>query len=111
MSEYNPDAWVMLKITTSKYSVYKVLAGWYGGFANGDRWKLNSGCTSVEKDGEFLVFSGWSGSTYRVHPNTYRLTGLTTQVLSNFQKEIEGTADASIEVMPEETNWMELNYD
>ena len=109
MSEYNPDKWVMLKITHSGHSTYKVLAGWGGSYLHGQSWKLNSGCTKIEQDGDYFLFSGYSGSVYRCHKNGYGTTGYTAQILSGFLKDAE-EVNAQIEVMPEETNWMEIDY-
>jgi hypothetical protein len=78
---------------------YKVLAGWYGGYANGDSWKINSGITKVDKVDGVYEFSGYSGSSYFCHQSVERLTGLTAGVLSSLQKDIE-TIGASIEVVP-----------
>ena len=64
MREYNPDKWVMLKFNHNGEDIYKVLASWYGGFTTGDSWKLNSGVTKVEQDGNLFLFHGSSGSVY-----------------------------------------------
>jgi len=45
MSDYYPDRWVVVKI--GEENLYKVFACWYGGYARGDSWKLNSGITRV----------------------------------------------------------------
>ena len=114
MREYNPDVWVMLKFNYNGEVIYKILAGWYGGYTSGDSWKLNSGCTKVEKDGDFLLFSGSSGSVYRVpaDPHGYRMSGLTSNIYLSFQKQIEDNGDSTItmEMMPADTNWTELDY-
>jgi len=111
MSEYQPDVWVMLRITSKLVSakpVYKILAGWYGGYAKDDIWKLNSGCTSVETDGDYYVFTGSSGSRYRCHENLYRTNYLTGSVLADLQK---NTTTSTIQLMPETTNFLELDYE
>ena len=110
MTTYNPDKWVMLKFTTPKYTVYKVLASWYGGFTRGDSWKLNSGVTKVEQDGDLYLFHGSSGSVYQVHKDAYGMSGYTMGVLSSFQKDVDETEDVTLELLPEETNWLELDY-
>lgn len=99
MSDYHPDAWVIIKITKGDEIIFKVLAGWYGGYANGDSWKINSGITKVDKVDAVYEFSGYSGSSYFCHQSVERLTGLTAGVLSSLQKDIE-TIGASIEVVP-----------
>ena len=111
MSEYKPDKWVMLKFISEGQTTYKVLASWYGGFANGDSWKLNSGVTKIQEDGQCYLFSGYSGSVYRCHKNTYGMSAYTMGILASFQKDAEGLEGVSIELMPEETNFMEINYE
>ena len=64
MSEYHPDNWVVLKLKAGKgaYPVYKVLAGWSGGYLHGDAWRINSGISKVTENGDYLEFWGHSGS-------------------------------------------------
>lgn len=109
MSEYTPDRWVMLKIVHSGHTTYKILAGWGGSFTYGASWKLNSGCTKVEEVEDYYAFSGYSGSVYFCRKTAYGLTGYTAQVLEGFLKDAE-EIPAQIEMMPEETNWMEIDY-
>lgn len=110
MSTYLPDAWVVLKIRQGKTVAYKVFAGWYGGYLGSDSWKLNSGITVVEKDGDNYLFSGHSGSTYVCHKNCYRMTGLMHSVFAGFVKEIEKAEDAELVVFPEETEFEKISY-
>lgn len=109
MSDYTPDRWIMLKITHSGHSTYKILAGWGGSYLYGQSWKLNSGCTKVEQEGDYFLFSGYSGSVYRCHKNGYGTTSYTAQILNSFMDDAV-EANAQIEVMSEETNWMEIPY-
>lgn len=96
--QYTPDTWAILKITTSTEVLYKVLAGWYGGYFEGDSYKINSGITSIKKFSENYEFYGYSGSTYWCHEDSERLTGLTSSILSSWQKSLAGTT--TIEVVP-----------
>lgn len=69
-NEYRPDNWVIVKITNEEEPLYKILAGWSGGYLYGDSWKLNSGITEVALDGENeILFHGYSGSVYRCRRN------------------------------------------
>jgi hypothetical protein len=113
MTTYNPDKWVMLKFTNKGKVIYKVLASWYGGYAKGDSWKLNSGCTGIEEDGQLYRFSGSSGSVYQVHKATYGMSGYTMGVFASFKKQIEDLNDPEVtmELMPDTTNFMELHYE
>lgn len=110
MSEYNPDCWVMLKFTHGETPVYKVLASWYGGYARGDTWQLNSGVVRVEEDGQCYVFHGASGSVYRCHKSTYGMSMFTRGILANFQADIEEANAVTLDLLPEETNFMEIDY-
>jgi hypothetical protein len=110
MSEYNPDKWVILKITHKGEPVYKVLASWGGSYLHGQSWKLNSGITKVEEDGQCYLFHGSSGSVYRCHKQMYGMTGYTHGVLASFQKQADENEHMTIDMLPEETNFMEIDY-
>jgi len=58
---YHPDKWVVFELKGDDPH-YRVLAGFYGGYLDGDHWRLNSGITKVEADGDYLLFEGQSGS-------------------------------------------------
>lgn len=111
--DYSPDRWVMLSIKSSELHspTYKILAGWFGGFATGDSWKLNSGITKVEEDSDFYFFHGHSGSVYRCHKKEYGLCGITSSVLTNFQHQIKDIPNSSIEVVPEDFNFLGVTYE
>ena len=106
MSEYYPDNWVILKITNEDETIYKVLAGWSGGYLDGDAWRMNSGITKVEQNGGFYEFYGQTGSIYVCHKDTYRLT-MANAGMYNQLKEQFGDA---VELMPEDTDWMEVEW-
>lgn len=110
MNEYNPEAWVVLKFVTPTYTIYKVLAGWYGGYTGGDYWKLNSGITKVEVDGDYYLFHGYSGSVYKCHKEAYRLSSLMTSTYDSFQYQVMQAPDVTLELMPSETNFLEIEY-
>ena len=84
--DYTPDRWIVIKVNSPTDSVEKVLAGWYGGFTEGDFWKLNSGNEEVIDKGDHYVFKGYSGSEYICYKNRYGLTGLTSSILEHFKK-------------------------
>jgi hypothetical protein len=87
MSFYTPDAWHILKIDGYKSEdgpIYKVLAGWYGGYAGSDSWKLNSGITKITDCGDYYDIDGYSGSTYRCYKRVERFTGLMYGMLDHW---------------------------
>ncbi len=111
MREYTPDRWVMLKFNHNGVVIYKILGSWYGGYARGDSWKLNSGVTKIEEDGQTFLFHGSSGSVYRCHKNGYGMSGYTSGVYASFQKEVSEAEGVTLELLPEETNFMEIHYE
>ncbi len=68
MTTYTPNSWVIIKISgVEDKPCYKVLAGWSGGYLDGDSWQLNSGIVKVEFDEEYYSFTGSSGSVYKCY--------------------------------------------
>jgi hypothetical protein len=94
MTTYTPDAWVILKIIdqtpdAQEPVIYKVLAGWYGGYLNGDSWKINSGITDYTRYGDRVEFKGYSNSVYQCGYNCERFTGLTGSIFESFSKDMK----------------------
>jgi hypothetical protein len=112
VSDYIPDRWVVVKISgyeDRSKPVYKVFACWYGGYAGSDSWKLNSGITKVTLEGNVYSFEGSSGSVYECHKDSYGYNMYGGSVLNNM---IEKSKEhgIEIEVLPENTNWLEIDY-
>ena len=106
MSEYLPDNWVVLKIDYKGKAIYKVLAGWSGGYLDGDSWRMNSGITRVEDHETYYSFYGYSGSVYKVWKDHYGLRMNNVDVYNQLKVRY---GDA-VEAMPEDTDWVNLEY-
>jgi hypothetical protein len=91
MSEYNPDSWVIVAITTPKETIHKLLAGWYGGYLGSDSWKLSSGFKDVTLEDDVYTIPQYSGSVYRVRKNDERMSGFTSSIYAGFVKQLEGS--------------------
>jgi len=111
-----PDKWVVIKIGTEE-PIYKVFATWYGGYLDGDSWKMNSGIKGVDISNEtfsgdfsgFFIFHGYSGSAYKCHYKAYGTSSYTQGVLDSIIKKAkEAYPDKPIEVLPEDTDWINL---
>lgn len=63
---YNPDKWVILKFKDKNNTWYKVLGSWYGGYINGDSWRMSSGLVRIEDKEDHYDMHNHSGSIYRV---------------------------------------------
>jgi hypothetical protein len=111
MSDYRPDKWIVVKITGKDNApIHKVFACWYGGYAGSDSWKLNSGITKATLEGNVYSFEGSSGSVYECHKDIYGTNFYGSSVLSSLIDQVE-TSGGMMEVLPEETNWLEINYE
>ena len=110
MNEYMPDKWVVVKIEGNEFPLtYKVFACWYGGFTDSNSWKLNSGITKVTKKHNCYSFEGHSGSVYKCITGTYGTHMYGNGVLQDIIERAK-EADISVEVMPEDTDWLSLDY-
>ena len=107
MSVYYPDNWVVLKLNNENKTLYKVLAGWSGGYLGGDEWRMNSGITKATIGGKHVIFEGTSGSQYRCHRDAYRLTMANSWVYNQLKERFGG----AVQLMPEDTEWMDLDYE
>ena len=108
---YFPDNWVVLKMKAGKgsYPIYKVLAGWSGGYLDGDSWRINSGITKVTKEGDdYLKFWGHSGSCYVCHKETNFLKMNNAHVYNKLKEQEQ--FDGQVQLMPEDTDWLNVKW-
>jgi hypothetical protein len=102
---YTPDNWVVVKLP----SCYKLFSGWTGGYLGADQWRLNSGITYcyMEQDGDYYFFTGFSGSTYRCHKDSYGLRMNNAQMFNEFQSQL---GEENFKMMPENTEWTTIEW-
>ena len=114
MSDYTPDNWVVVKMKGDTPH-YRVLAGWSGGYLNGDSWRMNSGIVRVEEEiikynedysAHVYHFYGSSGSCYTCGKNTYGLR-MNNAGVWNQLEQLHGD---KVELMPEETDWINMDW-
>jgi len=105
MTNYNPDSWVIIKMTHKEETFYKVLGGWSGGYLNGTGWRLNSGIEEVTEDGSYYVFRGSSGSVYTCHKESYGLRMSTVDTWLSMKK----LYPDQVELLDDQ-NWLERNW-
>jgi len=93
MSTYTPDHWVIVKLEGEKVTggvLYKVLAGWYGGYVGSDSWKLNSGITKIVDKGDYYVIEGYSGSRYLCFKDSERMSFYTASIFADLGASLKG---------------------
>ena len=107
MSDYYPDNWVVLKINVPDIPpTYKVLAGWSGGYLDGDSWRMNSGITNVEEKPHHYEFHGRSGSVYCCGRKRYGLRMNNTGIYNKLKKHFGD----GVEMLPGDTLWEEVEW-
>lgn len=86
--------WVAINITSPEYGdIYKLLLGWYGSYATGDSWKINSGIVKVEDAGDYWKVFGESGSVYTCYKEAERFSRYTQMIFDNFSDDITKMGD------------------
>lgn len=106
MSNYCPDNWVIIKLKYDNDSHYRILAGWSGGYASGDAWRMNSGITKVEEDDRAYHFFGSSGSMYICGKRSYGIRMNNAHIWTQLQEIYKD----KVEMMPEDTDWMSIDW-
>ena len=108
--DYNPDAWMIVKITSPEDELhYRVFGVWRGSYLSGDSWKLNSGITKVEQNDKVYYFHGESGSIYKCDKKYWGTSGYGDQILSSFKEQLEKEGGA-LEIVPESTDPITIKY-
>lgn len=103
---YRPDNWVIIKINDYDTYYYKVLAGWSGGYAYGDSWRMNSGIKVFEETEDYYLFQGFSGAVYECHKEGYGLRMNNSGVWNELKKNY----GSIVELMPKDTDWGSLKW-
>jgi hypothetical protein len=103
--QYTPDNWVVIKFAGLDPH-YRVLAGWSGGYIDGDSWKMNSGITRVEVVGDHYHFIGSSQSVYVCHKHSYCLRGNNAHVW----EQLQNSHGDLVTMMDEDTDWSRLDW-
>jgi hypothetical protein len=87
--EYHPHKWLLLRITDGE-PLYKVFASFYGGYLDGDSWKMNSGITGIEDCGDCFRIHGYSRSVYVCPKESYGASAYGFSVVCRFEELSEG---------------------
>ncbi len=100
MSTYTPDCWEILRVTRSDGDVIdKVIAGWYGGFAGSNSWKISSGIEAVIDHGDHYEMPQSSGSTYMLGKGTRRMSGLMMSTFASFDESMKTSNMGTLELL------------
>lgn len=86
---YTPDRFIILKYLED--NSYAILAGWSGGYLDGDSWRRSSRLKSA-KSNEYGYEVTTESSTYQLRANAIGYTGLMHSILNQLSQ-LEEAAD------------------
>ena len=100
--DYVPDCWVVLELGNASQTIRKVFAGWYGGFTQGDSWKLSSGIVEAQEFDNRWEFKNHSGSLYVCYKAANRMSGYMTGIYNNWLAEAQDAGHYVVKDVSEE---------
>jgi len=103
--DYAPDKWMLIEIRGTDPH-YRVFGSWFGGYLDGDAWRMNSGILKVEQHGDYYYFHGHSGSVYRCHKDAYGANAYGWSNAQHLAKESGNT----MYLMDEPKNIMDIEW-
>ena len=100
MSDYTPDRWVIVRITSHKHpTIDKIVGSWYGGYAGSDEWRMSSGiCKVISQDDHYEVHN-YSGSVYMLFKGAEGTSAYTGSVLNNMATQIEESGEGMMRMI------------
>jgi hypothetical protein len=104
MSNYYPDKWVIVKFTTPTETYYKCLGGWFGGFAWGDSWRMNSGIDYIKETDDSYEVYGHSGSMYDCVKVREGMSFYMESVYNSYLKEAESLEEYSLQIVKSDSD-------
>ena len=99
-NQYQPDLWVVVEIKQEgKDPWHRILGSWYGGYLNGDSWRLSSGITRVVEHDRYYQVHNESGSIYTCMKGAEGMSRLANGVLNTWTKKMDESKTGSIAVI------------
>ena len=90
MSDYTPDKWAIVHITSPNHEpIDKVVGSWYGNFTGGNEWRMNSGIEKVVETENGYEVHGYSGSVYYCKKGSQGMSAYTEMVMNNMATQLE----------------------
>jgi hypothetical protein len=90
MSEYTPDRWTIVRITSpDNPQIDKVVGSWFGGYGGSDSWHMNSGIERIEEHDKHYNIHGYSGSVYKCYKGSEGWSAYTNMILNNMATQLE----------------------
>lgn len=91
MNEHIPHRWVITEISNRDETFCKVLAGWRGGYLDGDSYRVSSRVEGIKEKKGYLEVTTKSGATYICHKHSNGLTLLTSSIITKWEEASKGS--------------------
>lgn len=83
---YEPDRWVVIKGLLDGEEVTRIVAGWSGGYLDGDYWRISSVISVTQELDDRYEFDNESGSRYICYKRRWGFNGITANVFKQLQE-------------------------
>ena len=103
MSIYTPDRWQIVLLRNKTESIKKVFAGWYGGYVNGDSWKLSSGIIDTKEFEDRYEFLNHSGSLYICYKQNQGMSSYMSSIMKRWVEDSKEDPSVTIRLVDLET--------
>ena len=103
MSIYTPDRWQIVLLRNKTESIKKVFAGWYGGYVNGDSWKLSSGIIDTKEFEDRYEFLNHSGSLYICYKQNQGMSSYMSSIMNRWVEDSKEDPSVTIRLVDLET--------
>jgi len=103
MSIYTPDRWQVVLLRGKDTSIKKVFAGWYGGYASGDSWKLSSGIIGTKEFEDRYEFLNHSGSLYICYKQSQGMSSYMGSIMHGWVESSKEDPSVTIRLVDLET--------
>jgi hypothetical protein len=98
-----PDRWQVVLLRGKDTSIKKVFAGWYGGYANGDSWKLSSGIIGTKEFEDRYEFLNHSGSLYICYKQNQGMSSYMGSIMNGWVEDSKKDPNVTIRLVDLET--------
>jgi hypothetical protein len=100
MSDYEPDRWVIARITSKNHpTIDKIVGSWYGGFGGSDSWRMSSGITKVVPQDDHYEVHNHSGSIYKLFKGAEGTSAYTGSVINNMATQLEESGEGMMRII------------
>lgn len=96
-----PDKFVVVSAIKDGARTKFVLSGFYGGYLNGDSWRLSRDVVEIEDQEDCWIMKTRTGSVYQLYKGRYGTTGMTAPILADMLEKSKDAPELAFQIEPE----------